>query len=264
MTKVVELYRHPVKSFTPERLEELRVVEGRVQGDRVLAFRFANKGATDDWVWQTKHNYVVLVNTPAMALLELKFNYESRVLSLNYAGESFVEGSIDSEEDRDDICEAVGEYVSSLEINPLIGHPERVPLKLIGDGQHGLFHDTAAGGITVHSVESLKALEDQAGSEIDGRRFRTNVVIDGADAWEELSWAGRVMIGEVQYKVVKPVTRCLATHANPVNGDRDLQIMDYLVQANSIEAPTFAVRLEPADATLASTISLGDVVVVRN
>ena len=48
MPKVVELYRHPVKSFTPERRRELRVVDGRVAGDRVLAFRFANKDPADD------------------------------------------------------------------------------------------------------------------------------------------------------------------------------------------------------------------------
>ena len=253
-----------MKSFTPERVDALRVVEGRVQGDRVLAFRFADKGAVDDWVWQTKHNYVVLVNTPSMALIDLRFDDESRVLSLQSGVELSTQGSIDSEQDRQELSEAVAEYVSSLEINPLVGHPERVPLKLIGDGRHGLFHDSAAGGITLHSVESLNALCARVGSEIDGRRFRTNVVIDGADAWKELRWTGRVMIGEGEYRVVKPVTRCLATHANPVNGDRDLQIMDYLVQANSIEAPTFAVRLEPADAATASTISVGDTVVIRS
>ena len=43
-------------------------------GDRVLAFRFANKGSVNDWKWQTKHNYVALVNTPGLALLELSFN----------------------------------------------------------------------------------------------------------------------------------------------------------------------------------------------
>jgi len=262
MPKVVELYRHPVKSFTPERRRELRVVDGRVAGDRVLAFRFANKGPADDWKWQTKNNFVVLVNTPGMALLELGFDEVSRVLSLRFDGELFVEGSIDSEEGRTDLCEAVGEYVTSLDDNPLVGHPERVPLKLVGDGRQGLFHDTAAGGVTVYGAESLKALESQIGAPVDGRRFRTNVVVDGTEAWEELGWTGRLSIGEGEYRVVKPITRCLTTHANPVSGERDMQIMDGLVHANGIEAPTFAVRLEPVTRGSTTSITIGDRVVV--
>jgi len=60
MVKVLELYRHPVKSFTSERLEELQVSNGKVEGDRVLAFRFADKGAPDDVSWQRKHNFIAL------------------------------------------------------------------------------------------------------------------------------------------------------------------------------------------------------------
>ena len=81
MPKVVDLYRHPVKSFTPELVDSLSIVDGRVQGDRVLAFRFANKNPVDEWSWQSKNNYVVLVNTPAIAKIDLKFDDDSRVLS---------------------------------------------------------------------------------------------------------------------------------------------------------------------------------------
>ncbi|MDP6666853.1 MAG: MOSC domain-containing protein [Dehalococcoidia bacterium] len=266
MPKVTELYRHPVKSFTPEPRGQLRVVDGRIAGDRVLAFRFADKGPADNWAWQKKHNYVALVNTPGLALLELEFDDESRRLSLNYHGESFAEGSIDSEEDRRDLSEAVGEYVTSLDINPLAGHPERVPLKLIGDGRQGVFHDSEAGEVTLYSTESLEAFESEVttdtGTSVDGRRFRANVVIDDVEAWEELSWTGRLTIGDGEYQVVKPVTRCLATHANPASGERDMQVMDHLVSANGIAAPTFAIRLESVHPEIETSINLGDPVVV--
>jgi uncharacterized protein YcbX len=43
MARIVALYRYPVKGFTPERCEALTALpEGRVVGDRVLGFRFAN------------------------------------------------------------------------------------------------------------------------------------------------------------------------------------------------------------------------------
>ena len=256
MPKVIELYRYPVKSFTPERTDALKILDGRVTGDRVLAFRFANKGNADDLTWQTKHSFLALVNTPALGLLELKFDHVARTLSLRLEDAYAIDGSIDSEKDRFDICQAVGEFVSSLDVNPLVKQPERLPLMLVGDGRRGLFHDTAAGGLTVHSAESLSAVETRTKLAIDGRRFRTNIVIDDVEAWEEFSWSGRLSIGMYEYKVVKPVTRCLAIHANPVTGARDIQLLDTLVRANRIDVPTFGIRVEPVE--YESKISLGD------
>lgn len=172
----------------------------------------------------------------------------------------FAEGSVDSEEDRFDLSEAVGEFVTALEVNPLIGHPERVPLNLIGDGRQGLFHDFEDGGVTLHSVESLKALESHMSTTLDGRRFRTNVVVEGVEAWEELSWTGQIPIGDRAYKVNRLVPRCLATHANPANGERDLDIMKSLMSANGHEEPTFAVQLSPVDKQ--AVIRVGDSVTV--
>ncbi|MBN4064959.1 MOSC domain-containing protein [Dehalococcoides mccartyi] len=258
--KVVELYRHPVKSFTPERLNELSVANDMIQGDRVLCFRFADQGAPDDWSRRAKSNYVVLSNTPGIPKIDLKFDDESRILTFNYQGELLAEGSIDSEEDRLDLSEALGEFVTSLDVNPLIGHPERVPLILIGDGRQGLFHDYEDAGVTLHSVESLAALESSMSAELDGRRFRTNVVIEGAAAWEELSWEDRVSIGDSEYKVNRLVQRCLATHANPVSGERDQEVMKSLMSANGHKEPIFAVQLLPVDAQ--ATIRVGDSVSV--
>lgn len=259
--RVTELYRHPVKSFTPERLDQLTVNGGKIEGDRVLGFRFADQGAPDDWSWRRKINFVALSNTPAMALLNLKFDDNSRVVRFEYEGELLAQGSIDSDEDRFDLCEVIGEFVTSLDMNPLVGHPERVPLNLVGDGRQGLFHDSEIGGLTVFSRESLSAFETHVGTPVHGRRFRANVVIEGAEAWEELSWSGQVSIGQHVYDVEKTIPRCLATHANPANGAQDQDIMKSLIEANGHEIPTFAVRLIATDQTAA--IRVGDSVEVR-
>jgi uncharacterized protein len=260
MTKVVDLYRHPVKSFTPERLDELSVKNGKIQGDRVLGFRFADQGAPDDWAWRRKINFVALSNTPGIPRIDLNFNDESRVLTLSHESKTLAAGSIDSGDDRVSLSKALAEFVSALEINPLVGHPERVPLNLIGDGTQGLFHDFEDGGVTLFSVESLKALESHMGTVVDGRRFRTNVIIEGAEAWEELSWKGEITIGESAYKVNRLVPRCLSTHANPANGERDHDIMKSLITANGHKEPTFAIQLTPLENEVA--IRVGDSVSV--
>ena len=50
-------------------------------------------------------------------------------------------------------------------------------------------------------------------------------------------------IGEVVLEVVRPKTRCLATHANPRTGERDLPVMQTLVRSFQQQEPTFAVAL---------------------
>ena len=67
MPRVVALYRYPVKSFTPEVCDSLTVLDdGRIVGDRLLGFRFANSSVPDD-AWSKKHEFVALVNTPGIA-----------------------------------------------------------------------------------------------------------------------------------------------------------------------------------------------------
>ncbi len=248
MITVSELYRHPVKSLTPERLEAISLTkDGRVVGDRVLGFRFRNAGNPDDWSWQTKHNFVGLVNTPALATLITELDENSNRLRIHAEDLQIIDGRIDDPNERRTIELAFTDYVATLPDNPLTNHPERCPVTLVGDGEQPLFHDTAAGLVTLHSEESLAALGDSLNETgIDGRRFRSNIVVRGlGKPFEEMSWVGkRIAIGNTEFKVTKPVTRCLVTHANPVTGRRDLDVMKTLVSDFTPEKPQFAVMLQ--------------------
>jgi hypothetical protein len=136
--------------------------------------------------------------------------------------------------------------VLQLDENPLSGHPERLPLRVVGDGQTPRYHDDVAGRVTLHGRGSLQALEAALGTEVSELRFRSNIAVDGLDAWEEQRWVGRkIRVGAVEFDVVKPKTRCLATHANPKTGERDLPILTTLTQKIGQENPTFAVAMLP-------------------
>ena len=88
-------------------------------------------------------------------------------------------------------------------------------------------------------------------------RFRSNIAVDGLTAWDEQTWAGRkICIGAVKFDVVKPKTRCLATHANPITGERDLPILTTLTKKMGQENPTFAVAMMPSGA--GGQIRVGD------
>ena len=183
-------------------------------------------------------------NNPGLARLELKFDHRERCLRLSHAGKRLVEANLDPV-GRAHIAAAVADFVLTLAENPLAGYPERLPLRLIGDGITPRYQDNEAGQITLHSRESLAEVAAATGEpHLDELRFRTNIVVDGLSPWAEQSWIGKpIRIGDVAFDVVRPKVRCLATHANPVTGERDVPLLQTLKRAFAQAEPTFAVGM---------------------
>jgi len=261
MPRVVALYRYPVKGFTPEACETLTALpEGRIAGDRALGFRFADSPAPDA-VWTRKHEFVALVNTPGLARLQLHYDHEAKRLRIGLEGGTLVEAGLDAE-GRRRLAGALADFVLKLAENPLAGQPGRVPLRLVGDGATPRYQDSEAGQITLHGRETLAAVAAAAGdAALSEARFRSNIAIEGARAWEEHDWFGRrIRIGKVEFDVVRHKTRCLATHANPRTGVRDVPLMKTLVTAFSQKEPTFAVGMVTNGA--GGEIRVGDEVTV--
>ncbi len=259
MPEVTALYRYPVKGFTPEPREHITVLPGgRVAGDRVLNFRFADAPVADA-AWCRKYHGVVLANTPGLARLKVRFDERTQQLTVYLENKVLVSSSLD-EAGRRRAVDAITGYVLSLDENPLQGQPGRLPLKLVGDGATPRYQDNRAGQVSLHSRESLASAGVAFGdANLDELRFRHNIVIDGVAAWSEQSWVGgKLRVGSVVFETVVPKVRCLATHANPVTGERDLQVMQTLVKAFAQQQPTFGVGMLSA---AGGGIRVGDTVV---
>lgn len=260
MATVAALYRYPVKGFTPESCDALTVRDdGRVAGDRVLGVRFADTPAADD-AWSSKHGMLVLVNTPGLARLRLHYHQDSQRLHLVLDGKEFADVGLDPQ-GREKLATLLADFAQGLDENPLRDHPERLPLRVIGDGVTPRFTDAEAGEVTLHGRGSLAALaaefNDPGFSEL---RFRSNIAVTGLEPWEELSWIGRtVRIGSVEFDVARDKGRCLATHANPDTGARDRQVMTTLTHRFNQQTPTFAIAVK---ARAGGAIHLGDPVTV--
>ena len=245
--RVAALYRYPIKGFNPEARQSLRVHDnGRIAGDRVLGLRFANAKAADD-AWGTKHEFVALVNTPGLALLEVAFDHKLLRLRVSSHGRVLADEGLDPA-GRGRIAAAVQAFVLKLQDNPLSADAARLPLKLVGDGATPRYQDKEAGHVTLHGRASVQAAADAAAvSELSEQRFRSNIAVEGLRAWEEQGWVGRrVRVGEVEFRAVEPKTRCLATHANPRTGQRDVPVMQTLLKAFPAEKPTLAIALLPS------------------
>src|SRR6202008_4747210 len=86
------------------------------------------------------------------------------------------------------------------------------------------FMDHPQGYISVINLASVRALGWAVGAEVDPLRFRANVYVDGLPAWAEddLVVGAMAQLGAARLKMFKPIVRCIATHANPDTGVRDI------------------------------------------
>ncbi|MCK9486357.1 MAG: MOSC domain-containing protein [Dehalococcoidia bacterium] len=264
MPRVAALYRYPVKGFTPESCESLTVQpDGRIQGDRVLAFRLQDADTVtleDGSEWWPKREMICLQEYPGIARMRLRYDDAARRVTLTVGGAVLAEGGLDEAGQRV-LTEAVAEFTRVLPEAARVRRPGALPLVLEGDGVSARFQDRPRGFVTLHGRGSLQELAQALGQpDLDETRFRSNIAVEGLAPWSELGWTGRVRVGAVEFNFDHTVIRCLATHANPDTGERDAEVLTTLTRTFGQEQPAFGVLMLPSDG--GGTIRVGDEVEV--
>lgn len=248
---VAALYRFPIKGLNPEHMQRVRVQpDGRIMGDRVLTFRYANalepvdRDGFDYW---DKGGGLCVRDYGGLTLLGLDYDERGKVIEIQGPSGFRVRADL-SGHGRNQLCEAITEYVRTTPEGGRLERDGRLPLHLIGDGVNAKFQDRARGYVTLHNRASLRELQAALGVELDEVRFRSNIAIDGIDAWAEDDLIGQqIRIGELLFDVIGPINRCLATHANPDTGRYDVQVMQALTRKMGRKQPSFGVLLLPAE-----------------
>ncbi len=264
MPVVSALYRYPVKGFTPEARDELVVQpDGRIAGDRVLAFRFADAVEPEDadglesW---PKSRGLALMDFPALARVALDFDADARRLRLSVDGAVLTEAGLD-DAGRRELEEAVTAFVQASPDARRLEKEGVLPLRLVGDGVTARFQDRARGYVSLHGAASVDDVDAAVAAPVDSRRFRSNIVVSGVGAWDELGWSGRVRIGEVTFDAQRPIGRCAAIMANPDTGERDARLLRVLTAEFDQAEPTLGILLLPAAG--GGVVRVGDEVVVE-
>ena len=132
-------------------------------------------------------------------------------------------------------------------------------------GDHVAFADSSP--LSLASTTSVRQLNDwvaetaldlgeTAPEPLPVQRFRANVVIDGVDeAFAEDGWR-RVRIGDVTFRMPKPIDRCVMTTVDPTTLDRGKEPIRTLARHRRWDGKTwFAVKLVP---DTEGTIRVGD------
>ena len=254
--KISKLYKYPIKSLTPFETESLSLnSHGYIDGDRLFGFRFNNAGKRTDLAWQRKTNFAALMHMPQIARLKVNYNELERKIKIVSEGKVVVEENVDSA--REIIEEKFTDYVLSTDSELIKKFPERFPFILVGGNDGNNFHDTASGGVTLHSQESLDDLKKITGFNLVHTRFRTNIIIEDSDPWNELNWIGKqININQNNFFVEKAVPRCLAINCNPDTGERDHNLLKSMLQIQDVRPPEFAIKLIPQESK--GIINIGD------
>jgi uncharacterized protein YcbX len=257
--RVDALYRYPVKGFTPESRDRLVVqADGRVQGDRTLAFAFADVDSPDDAVWP-KSRGLALMGVPSLARVALTYDDEARRVHLHADGFD-VDASIDDPAGRLELAEAVTAFLRTTPDARLLDQEGILPFAFVGDGRTSRFQDRPRGYVSLHGAASVDDVDAAVPAPVDDRRFRSNIVLSGTAPWAELEWSGNVRIGDVVFAIEKPIERCAAITANPDTGERDARLLRVLTSQFGQATPTLGILLLPVDG--GGTIRVGDEVAV--
>jgi uncharacterized protein YcbX len=107
---------------------------------------------------------------------------------------------------------------------------------------------------------SVAALASQAGNDdIDARRFRMLIELEGASPHEEDGWIGhQIEIGGAVLSVTKPDARCAITTQDPNTGIRDLDTLRMIIAYRGLREGKHADFGVLADVARPGTIRLGD------
>ena len=114
------------------------------------------------------------------------------------------------------------------------------PLRLVRTEREGDGQDRGGkAGATLVSTASLDALAAAAGQDqVDGRRFRMTIGVDGVGPHEEDGWVGRrVRVGDAVVVARGNVGRCVVTTLEPDRGVRDFDTLGTIAEYRG-EVPT--------------------------
>lgn len=230
MIRVDGIFVYPVKSCAGIQMDAARVSATGFEWDR----RWMVVGEDGRFVSQREH--------PRLALVRTRIAGDNLVLSAPVLADLEVplqgrsEPSIRVTVWRDE-CDAIDEGPSAASwFTDHLGSGARL-VRLADDDARPLGTTAAQPGdrlsfadaypFLLLSQGSLQRLNTQLNLPVPMDRFRPNIVVDGCGPHAEDEW-GSVRIGDVDFAVVKPCSRCVVTTTNQQTGERGREPMQTL------------------------------------
>jgi uncharacterized protein YcbX len=225
--RVTQLWRYPVKSMRGEVLSSTHFGHGGIPFDR----RFA-----------------LIDDTPESLRRGMQTTARQYPALLGYAA-SVAGGSVVVQ-----LPDGAVMDVTQPDIGAKLAMETGLRFSL-ADDPSGAHHDAA--DILVINAASVRQFAEEWGHHIDVRRFRPNVVVDGAAAFEEEAWVGRKLrVGGAMLDVVSRCGRCAITTVDPETLVTDPSFLKQMAQRHQAYFGVYCAVSEPGDAGLGDECSL--------
>ena len=222
MATISGLYRYAVKSLAGEALETARLDEAGLAGDRRYAFldtRPPREGK-------------VLTARLLRSMLTYEAHEEgARVLVTTPAGRGL---DATSEELRVELEGALGRPLTLREAPG--SNFDDAPLLLL-------------------NVASVRRLGTALGRELDLRRFRANILLEGMEADAEYGWIGRrLRAGSAVLEAVTLCKRCVMITYDPDTTEADPAVLREVTESRDAMMGVYCRVVEPGSVVLGDTV----------
>jgi uncharacterized protein YcbX len=223
--RVKALYRYPVKSMHAQNLEEVQVGWHGLTGDRRYAF--VKTGNKSHFPWLTGREIpTILQYVPSFT--DPSDPTESAIMVQTPAG---LTKHIEDEELLNELQNMYGKAAHLVQSN------------------RGNFDSMT---ISMVTTSTLKALSEKLETELDGRQFRQNIVIENLDGepFAEESWLGGVLLfGEeaepVRVRANRQIKRCVMINLNPDTAEKNPAVLREVAQNRDNCLGIFGTTQEP-------------------
>lgn len=210
---MLQIWRYPVKSLQGEQVDAAEVDERGLVGDRRWAL--FDRGTT---------NGLTARRVPELLLGAAAWHDDGAVsIRLPDGSETTDDDALSRWLGRDVELRSAGAIERApVYENPTDAADESRPWTE-WRGPRGRFHDSTRAMVSACSDATLTGI----GVPLDEvRRFRFNLMLDGADGAEDALVVGAVQVGDVELDVTKRIDRCvMVTRPQPGGIERDLDVL---------------------------------------
>ena len=223
MLRLSALYRYPLKSGKGEPLQQIGLDKLGLLGDR-------------RWMLVDEASGRFLTQRAVAKMSQLSALWNSTGgLTLSSRGYATLDVALPGDADlrgvtlwRDTLRVPDAGDEAAAWVSAFIGKPTRLvymPLARARSTESGYGQDDDQVGfadgypLLLIGQASLDDLCARIGRPMEMLRFRPNLVIEGGEAFAEDGWK-RLRIGDVEFRVVKPCSRCILTTIDPQTGER--------------------------------------------
>lgn len=212
------LWRYPVKGLSAQPLTSVAVETGEgFPVDRRFALAYSSADIEQLPPLQVpRHQIITLASHPSLAALTTRWIDFAQTLTIERKRRQVGRGNLGSPLGKVMLAEFFAAYLKA----EVRGTPHVLEAP-VGE----MFTDQPRPTVKIISASSLRDLERITGAPVDPCRFRANIMLEGAPAWDEFGWiGGSLTIGSAVVRIVGRISQTSSASVEPGTGKTDLNV----------------------------------------